>query len=242
MTFLKWQDYPAWSTCAGRAALEESEGETPDEPPTLTLALRTELEARKTALEGATAVEILPLQALPLGLITGERGAVAWGSVILAQYENHTALEVYPPDKILGLAALVKYSILHELTQTNVGTLEELYTVGAQVTEAGQVALNLRQSVTALEHLTPSAHCINCRAAYRCPALTAEIHEEVFGPVQALEDPDAVPLTLTANSPLAHIVAKLPLIEAWIADVKRAAHVDEPPTKKRKRKVKRESG
>jgi hypothetical protein len=249
MTYLKWQDYPAWSQCAGRPALEEAEGELPDTVPTLTKDERAALEARRAALEGATAVEILPLQSLAVGAITGERGALAWGSVILAEYKDHAALEVYPPDRMLGLAALVKYSILHQITSTNVGTPEELFSFGGAVTEAAQLSLNLRASITALEHLKPGEYCQGCRAAYRCPALAKSMHAVIFSPIEALEDPEAlpsaVPATIAAEDAWGqYIVPKLPLIEAWVAQVKRAAGLNLPPVVKRrkKRRLKRARG
>jgi hypothetical protein len=243
VTYLKWQDYDAWHACAGRPALEESEGELPEAVPTLTAVERKELESRRTAYEGAHAVEILPLSSLPVGSVTGERAAVGWASLILAHYEDHTALEVHPPDKILGLAALVKSSIVSPITQTNVGTPEELYLFGSEVTEAAQLSMNLRASITALEHLVPGEYCRTCRAAYRCPALTTEVHETVFGPLQAPDDPDAVPVALgTSREALAPMIAKLPLIEAWVAALKVAAGlrtVSPAPAKRRHRKKSR---
>jgi hypothetical protein len=246
MSFLKWQDYPAWSTCPGRPALEESEGEVPDEVPRLTSAMKLDLDERKTALQAVAAVvDVMPLQSLDVGQITGERGALGWGSVVLAEYQDHAALEVYPADRILGLAALVKYSILHAFASTNVGTPEELYVFGAQVTEAAQLSLNLRSSVTALEHLVPSEHCKTCRSAYRCPALTKDIHEEVFGPLEAVEDPDAAPAPVRAFNAdwTGHIRGKLPVIEHWLAEVKAALGLNEKaapsPRRKKKRRLKR---
>lgn len=243
MTYLQWQDYAAWHACAGRPALEESEGERPDAVPTLSAVERLALEARRAAYEGAQAVELHPLSSLPVGSVTGERGAVGWGSLLLAHYEDHTALEVHPADKILALAALVKSSIVSPITQTNVGTPEELYLFGSEVTEAAQLSLNLRASITALEHLVPGDYCRTCRAAYRCPALTAEVHETVFGPLQAPDDPDAVPVTLGATrEALAPVIAKLPLIEAWVAALNAAAgrRANSPaPVKRRHRKKSR---
>jgi hypothetical protein len=240
VTYLRWQDYLAWSQCPGRPALEESEGGVPDEPPRLTPAYRQELDERTAAYKGAGAtVELLPLQALDVGAITGERGAIAFGSVILSQVDDHAALEVVPADKILGLAALVKYSILHAFVNTNVGTPEELYQYGQEVTEAGQLSLNLRMSVTALEHLVPGAYCKTCRSAYRCPALTKDIHEEVFGPLEALEDPEAAPVVMSADQEWSiHIRGKVPMIEAWLDQVKDALDMkeEEPAPRRRRRK------
>lgn len=247
MTYLRYADYPAWSVCAGRPALEESEGLVPEPALTLTAAQRQDLEARKTALEGAQAVEILPLQALPVGAITGERDALAWGSLILAEYQDHSNLEVYPADKILALAALVKFSTLNLITQTNVGTPQELYAYGAQVTEAAQLALNLRASVTALEHLVPGEHCASCRAAYRCPALAKDVHQKVYGVLAAPDDEAAQPVKVPepvnedARAVLARHVAKLPLIEAWCAAVRIAAGKGSVPkvVKRQRRKSKK---
>lgn len=243
MTYLRWQDAPAWMACAGRPALEESEGEVPEAVAPLTGAEREALAARQAALEGALSVEVQPLQSLPVGAITGERGALAWGSVVLAEYTDHAALEVYPPDRLLALAALVKYSLLVNITATNVGTPEALYAYGAQVTEAAQLSLNLRQSVTALEHLVPGEYCPSCRSAYRCPALTREVHATVFGEVEAIEDPDArpraVPQSVDAASDWGrHVLAKLPAIEAWVRAVKVAAGMLERPTRRAHRKKK----
>lgn len=243
MSFLKWSDYAAWKACPGRPALEESEGEVAEAVPRLTAAQRAALDERKAALEGATAVEILPMQALPVGDITAERGALAWGSLILAEYKDHSVLEVYPPEPLLALAALVKYSILHNFTNTNVGTPAELYAYGAEVTEAAQLSMNLRASVTALEHLTPGDYCRTCRAAYRCPALVKSIHKDVFGPLESPDDPDAkaldVPMVFAPGSEWYQIVAKLPAIKAFVAAVERAAgltKIKEAPVRRRKRR------
>jgi Protein of unknown function (DUF2800) len=244
VSYLRWQDAAAWMACAGRPALEESEGELAPEVTRLSQAARAALDARRSALEGATTVEILPLQSLEVGAITGERGALAWGSLVLAEYQDHSALEVYPPDPILGLAALIKYSILHQITATNVGAPEELYAFGAQVTEAAQLSLNLRASITALEHLVPGDYCRSCRAMYRCPALTEEVHRDVFGPVQSPHDPDAVALQPNlVELDLAYLRNKLPLIEAWLNEVKaRTGGGEKPaPTVRRRRKSKRQS-
>ena len=242
MTFLRWADYPAWALCAGRPALEDSEGPVPDIVPRLTATDKNELENRRSALAGATALEILPLQAIDVGAITGERGATAWGSVILAEYQDHSALEVYPADRILGLAALVKYSIIHQFTNTNVGTPAELYAFGAEVTEAAQLSLNLRASVTALEHLVPGDYCKSCRAAYRCPALAKTVHETVYGPLESPQDPEAIPIAVdTANADALQVMLeKLPMVEAWVAAVKAADGVTaEKPVKRRRKKVQR---
>jgi hypothetical protein len=241
VTYLRWQDYAAWSACPGRPALEESEGEIPDEVPRLTATDKLDLDERKTALQAVAAVvEVMPLQALEVGQITGERGALGFGSVVLAEYQDHAALEVYPPDKILGLAALVKYSILHAFTSTNVGTPEELFTFGQQVTEAAQLSLNLRASVTALEHLVPGDYCRTCRSAYRCPALTKDIHEEVFGPLEAPEDPDAKPQDTFPDDP-EWIRVKLPVIEHWVERVKARLRIKEKPAPvtRRRRKTRK---
>lgn len=246
VTFLRYADYPAWSQCAGRPALEESEGGVPDESLTLTVSQRSELEARKGALEGATTVEVLPLQSLPVGLITAEKGAVAWGSLILAEYQDRSTLEVYPPDKILGLAALLKHAVLHEITQTNVGSAEELYAFGAQVTESAHLSLSLRASVTALEHLVPGDYCASCLAAYRCPALAKKVHTGVYGELQAPDDEEAVPLKVRepvdedARAVLERHVAKLPAIKAWVDSVERAAGV--APAKRQRRLKKKRRG
>jgi hypothetical protein len=254
MTYLRWADYAAWSQCAGRPALEESEGEVPDAVPALSVPQRSDLEARKAALAGASAVEVLPLQSLPVGAITGERGALAFGSLILAEYPDHSSLEVYPADPILALAALVKYSILHNFTQTNVGSPEELYEYGARVTEAAQLSLNLRASVTALEHLVPGEYCATCRAAYRCPALTKQIRAQVVGPLQDPNDEEAVPVpfasglndpeTLKATVRAAWL--RLPAVQIWVAQVTAAARrlriapkpsAAAPPTRRKPRKA-----
>lgn len=230
MTYLRWQDFPAWSTCAGRPALEESEGEVPDDIPRLCAAEKAALEERRTALaaQGAS-VDLLPLQVLDVGNITGERGALAWGSVLLIEFKDHAALEVYPADKILGLAALVKYSILHAFSNTNVGTPDELYRYGMAVTEAASLSMNLRQSVTALEHLVPGEHCVGCRAAYRCPALTKDIHEEVFGVLESPEDLDAKPQAKLPADAEEWARVKLPIIENWVAQVKERLYGKEKP-------------
>jgi len=236
--YLRWQEYPAWSACAGRPALQESEGGVEDEIPRLTPDIKADLNERKAAIDGAVSVEILPLQSLDVGAITGERGATAWANVLLVEYADHAALEVYPADKILALAALVKYSTLHLITNTNVGTPEELLVFGQQVTEAASLSLNLRQSVTALEHLVPGDYCRSCLSAYRCPKLTADIHEEVFGPLQPLEDPDAVPVEPEYDH-LHMVRAKLPLIEAWLLQVKqRLGLLDRKPAQRARRRKK----
>jgi Protein of unknown function (DUF2800) len=230
MTFLPAQAITRWMACAGSAALEESEG-VADTVIDTNLA---DLPARKTALE-ATGADVSVAQGVwvPIGLITGEGNATAaTQAIVVAEYEEHSRIEVlgHAPEetKLLTLAALVKYALLHHFTDTSVGSVEELYVFGAEVTEAAALALSLRANVAALSHLTPGDHCPACRAAYRCPALEAAVHKQVFGELQGLDEP-----TLEAVAPRARLkpgeevkdgvaaaLARVPLIEAWIRAVR----------------------
>jgi hypothetical protein len=257
MSYLRLLDLPAWRACPGRPALEESEGGRPEDVPVLPAPRRAELEARASALQAqGAAVDFIPLASLNVGEITGERGAVGFASVLLADSteSGKTRLEVYPPEPILALAALLKYQILHDFTETNVGTPEELYVEGAKITEAAALSLSLSASITALDHLVPGPYCQGCLAMYRCPALTEDIHKEVFGELQAPDEPDlvALPAAQRALKPadvpavLKRAMAKVPLLEAWCASVRAAArlkHVKASPpgaarTPKRKRRRK----
>ena len=248
MSYLKIEDYAAWTVCPGRPALEESEGGRLDTVPKLSQDERRALNERRDALAGTGAVEVMALQSLPVGDITTEKGALAWGSVIIAESETGSRLEVYPPDKTLALAALLKFGILHEFNATNCGTPAELYEHGQKVTEAAALALSLRNSITALEHLKPGEYCKTCLAAYRCPALRNTVHATVF-PLQAPDDEDLTPVVPSVGGDeWARVLARLPLVETWVDAVrdrrsglesKATRAVKAPKKKRRKRRAKR---
>jgi len=112
-----------------------------------------------------------------------------------------------------------------------VGSPDELYVFGEEVTEAAALSLSLKNSITALDHLVVGDYCKSCLAAYRCPKLKAAVHKEVFGPLQAPDEPGLVPVSLRARlgdgeamaQVLARTVAQLPMIEGWCAAVRAQA-------------------
>jgi Protein of unknown function (DUF2800) len=261
VTFLPADSIERWLHCGGSAALEETEA-----PPTESIApdlplLRERyaaLEARGAKVQTARGVRV------DIGVITGERAASALiQGLLIAEWDDHSRIEVYGHSEaetpLLTLAALIKYSLLHEFTETGVASVDELYAAGQKITEAGALALSLRGEVTALSHLTPGPHCKACRAAYRCPALATEVHEEVFGEIQALDEPNLTPVPprvrLGPGEELPALIAaaleRIPLIESWITSVRAQAELLEllprssralqprRPRKKRRKKSKR---
>jgi hypothetical protein len=246
--FLDPRDYARWSACPGSAALCEADPE-----PKRRAQPQPQVDdvVAQYRAQGAT-VELTVWDRLDLGPITGERGAQPVAQAILIVTQGETArLEIWHTDvvlkgvpiyfdsghptddaRILCLAALAKYSLLHEFTTTNCGTLVELAEFGDAVRRAGALALELRQNVAALESLVVGPQCKGCPAAYRCPQLIKETHESVFGEVQALDEPVLTPIPVTAGLSEAEAVTvalrdaierRIPLIEAWISSVRTEA-------------------
>jgi len=230
VNYLEPADYDAWALCAGKPALEELEvapAPAKREPAAISDAL--------DALQATGAkVEVLRQVPLDVGIITAERGAVAVvDAILIGEFDSHSVLHVEHAGseserQILALAALLKYTILHNFTETNVGTPDELYVLGAQVTQAAAVSLSVRGDVSALSHLATGPYCKTCRAAYHCPALEAQVHREVFGELQSTDDPELTPVTLRSRladpeglpALVAAAVSKLPMIEDWCASVR----------------------
>ena len=240
MTYLAASTVARWLHCQGSAALAETEegddaGPTPD-----TAELKAAIDARKTALEGAGAKVATPrLVPLDLSVITGERNASAFArAIIIAEWDDHARIEVLghgdgEEAKLLTFAALMKYALLQNFTETDHWPIEHLYAFGAEVTEAAAVALSVRGDVAALSHLTPGAYCAGCRAAYRCPALKKVSHEAVFGEIQAPDEPKLTPIPVRVRLEpgeelrvgLKRALEVIPLVEAWIASVREQAGI-----------------
>jgi hypothetical protein len=263
VNYLEPADFDDWGVCAGKPALEELE--TAPAPPKREPAVVSETI---TALQSRGAkVEVARLIPLDVGVITAERGAVVVvDAILIGEFDSHSVLHVEHPGgdserKILALAALLKYQLLHNFTETNVGTPDELYVFGAGVTQAAAVSLSVRGDVSALSHLQTGPYCKTCRAAYHCPALEAQVHKEVFGELQSSDDPELTPMTLRSRlgdpeglpALIAATVSKLPMIEDWCASVRAQdallrgeAPKPQPVRKKRKyrkaKKPKRDGG
>jgi hypothetical protein len=268
MIYLDPRDYSRWSVCPGSPALAEN-----DPPPKRNPHPPAQVDERVEQLkaQSAKSVQVLLSDRLDLSTITGERGAIVYAdAVLIADSGTHSRLEVWhteialkgvpiyvdqPTDeiKILTLAALAKYSLLHEFTDTNAGTPAALDAFFAEeVRTHGALCLELRNNVAALSQLNPGEHCQGCPAAYRCPALTKDVHEEVFGEIQSVDDPHptileprtrvSAPEDLPAY--LDRLYAKLPLIEHWIRQVKahrallKGTTPKLPKVKRRRRKMK----
>jgi Protein of unknown function (DUF2800) len=244
VNYLEAADFDAWVLCAGKPALEELE----HIPPSEKRYTNEVIEGAVTALQATGAkVEVLRRIPLDIGVITAERGALeVCDAVLIGEFDSHSVLHVEHPGgesehKILALAALLKYQLLHNFTETNVGTPDELYVFGAQVTAAAAISLSVRGDATALSHLAPGPYCKTCRAAYHCPALEKEVHSQVFGDLQAPDDPELSPASLRSRladpeglpALIAATVAKLPMIEDWCASVRAqdALIRGEPPPK-----------
>lgn len=247
MNYLPAATVHRWLNCQGSAALEELEPAIEPEVPD-SAALLKQIEERKTALEAqGAAVEVTRLVPLDIGVITGEAKAVELArAVLIAEWADHSKLEVLGhwqlETTLLTLAGVIKYELLHNFTGT-----DALYAFGQQVTESGAIALSVRGDVAALSHLKVGGWCVNCRAAYRCPKLKDTVHEEVFGPLQAPDEPVLTPIGLAARladgETLESVRARLPVIEAWcdaVRGAKRAppaTRIARKPRRKRKRRA-----
>lgn len=193
--YLLPSDWKAWSRCPGKPSLEESEAPLPEAAFLLTPAVMKAVAPRMAAYKArGTVASLYPYSRLDISVVTGEKGAnVFVDAIILAPIDDeHSVLEVWHHGtnggtlKILALAALVKYQLLHIFQDVHcvsftpedpdvdelLVTPDELYVFGKEVTEAAAVALAVRGDVTALSNLHPGAlQCASCRAAYRCPEL-----------------------------------------------------------------------
>lgn len=252
MSYLTLDSLPRWLHCAGGRALEETEDAGPEPPPFLFDEL-----PRKTELQARGKVNVARGVRVSLEEITGERGAVALlDTVFIVEREEEAYLEVWLPPlygeaalKLATIAALMKYGLLQNFNETAVGTPDELYAFGQEVTEAAAVALSVRGDVAALSHLTSGAWCKACRSAYRCPELNKVVHERVFGELQAPDEPNVVPVPVrqrlapgeTVQEGLALAVSKIPMIEGWISAVRAQAGLAKS-TKRRTKRARKKRG
>lgn len=235
MSYLTLESIDRWLHCAGGRALEETEaGE--ERPPNIGDPIKFATE-RKAALEAEGAkVALARAVAMDIGVITGEERAQAFAdTVLIAEWEDHSRIEIYGHElwatRLLELAALIKYGLLHNFTEVGTGTVEELYGWGQEITEAAAAALSVRGDVTALSHLTPGDWCRGCRSGYRCPELEKGVHERVFGELQALDEPklEALPVRRmlapgeTVKEGLQAALKRIPMIEGWISAVRAQA-------------------
>jgi hypothetical protein len=236
VTYLTLESLPRWLHCAGGRALEETEA-TSEQAPRLGDPIQFATE-RKAALEALGAkVSLTRAVHIDIGVITGEdRASAVADTILIAEWEDHSRIEVYghglDETKLLTLAALVKYGLLHNVTEVGVcPTVEELYVFGQRVTEAGAIALSVRGDVSALSHLSPGDWCKDCRSQYRCPELNKVVHERVFGPLQALDEPKLTPVSVrqslapgeSAREGLEAALKRIPMIEAWVSAVRAQA-------------------
>jgi len=252
VTYLTLESLPRWLHCAGGRALEETEDGT-DAPANIGDPIEF-VTTRKTALEAQGAkVSIARGVRLDIGVITGEEAAQALAdTVLIAEWDDHSRIEVYghplEPTRLLELAALIKYGLLHNFSEVGTDSLEELYGFGQKITEAAAVALSVRGDVAALSHLTAGDWCKGCLSAYRCPELNKVVHERVFGELQAPDEPCVTPVPVrarlepgeTVKEGLAVAVSKIPMIEGWIVSVRAQAGLSKPnkraPKKQRRKR------
>lgn len=89
--------------------------------------------------------------------------------------------------------------------------------------------MNFRQEVRlglqAIEHgdreLVTGPHCKYCEGRAKCPKLTADVSEAVFGALDAIDTPSAEPVVVIPSpEELARRYGKVALIEAWCEAVK----------------------
>jgi hypothetical protein len=164
-----------WRGCAGYPWLIE---ETP--PPPYVPREIAAVSARLASLEAQNArVLVIPSPRLDIGLITGERGATEIvDAVLIVEYADHQQLELFHAEatedslKLLGLAAMLKYELLHDFSAVVLNgesvSPQDLYVHGQAVTEAAHKALQARDEPH--RHLTTGPYCSACAARDQCPA------------------------------------------------------------------------
>lgn len=179
--------------------------------------------------------------------------------IIIAYFKNRTVLvvrdlklgtgvEVEPENNgqlmIYALAAVLKFQLMTTFDEVVISihqprlfaepkdwntTVEALREFGHRAQRQAFLALSLRGSTEALEHLVPGpVQCRWCRAKYRCPALTEQVYKDVMGDLEDLNDPQAKPVTpmeLTADPGslalrLSLAMTRIPMIEDWITAVR----------------------
>ena len=232
--------------------------ELEDEPEVLAYigAVNERMQAYREA--GVKHLHLAVEQKLDISGITGERGAQGTADcIIVAEFSDYVDMDVIdakfgfvPVDpntaqiKLYGLAAVLKYQLLHDFRRINLGIFQpkvsdtlsfievssdELYVFGAKVTEAAALSLSLRGDVTALSHLVPGEkQCRFCKVKHRCPALAQSVAAEVLADFDAMDDPAALPVdpVATIGAPadlperLARAMAKVGLIEDWCLAVR----------------------
>lgn len=166
--FLEPAEFEAWEACPGRPAMEWG----------LAGPLRPMLKVDLKEAQG----EVLRLQRLEVGLVTGERGATVVCPAVSIETDPHARVVVYGANNhweavIWCLAAYIKYSLLHDFEAVHAGApaaidfgVQELHVLGARVTAAGHAALALRDSTEALNNLVAGPmQCGSCRAREECP-------------------------------------------------------------------------
>jgi hypothetical protein len=258
-------EYSAEGTLAHELAVKLLSGQNVELPPDLADGIRLYVAAVQARVEthklaGAMRVQLLVEQKLDISMITTEKNAKGTAdAVILADYATYSVLDVWDLKfgvgvevevenngqlQIYGLAALLKYELLHTFNEVNLvihqprvretpsewrRTPDELYAFGSKVTEAAVLALTLRGDTAALSHLNPGdAQCKFCKVKYRCPALAKKVSDEVFGEFQDLTQEDATPLSAAdrldkpENLPvlLSRFMKHIPLIESWCLAVR----------------------
>ena len=151
-----------------------------------------------------------------------------------------------PQLAIYALGALEKYGLIYDFTKVRCTifqprayaepqsceyTTAELATFGEKVRNAGELALQILEDgkATALQYLNPTEKgCLWCKAKAKCPALSGQVHETVFGEFSDIEDPKAQPVAednftgsqADFDNLLPLFMQRVPMIEAWISYVR----------------------
>lgn len=154
-----------------------------------------------------------------------------FGAGVVVEVIDNGQLQIY------ALAALATHALMDEFSEINLVILQprvkttpsewritptQLYEFGAKVTEAAALSLSLRGQTEAVSFLEPGdKQCRFCRAKYRCPALTKQVHQEVFGDLQAEDDPAAVPIPVEDRVFMLDPKARAALLGRAMSRVKR---------------------
>lgn len=182
--FLRASEWAGWSICPGRPWLEDLEASPAVEAAKATEGWSNAFKARADSHEEAGGqVQRVVNGRLDLSVITGERHASSTADLLIAQYAEHSVLEVWKfaaseeEVTFLSFSAFLHHTLLHNFTSiVMVGsdewtkTPDDLYVFGQRVTEAAHLALSI-EGEPSTSQLVPSDACSTCRAARRCPAL-----------------------------------------------------------------------
>lgn len=181
--FLRASEVAGWSVCPGRPWREDHfpaslERGKPDGGWLNAFKARAEVHQ-----DAGAQVQIVANGRVDLSVVTSEKHASGTADLLIAQYAEHSILEVWKFEAsedevtLLAFAAFLHHCLLHNFTSIvlhgaleSTHTPDELYVFGQHVTEAAHLALSI-EGEPQTSDFVPSECCATCRGRKDCPGL-----------------------------------------------------------------------